>query len=121
MENFDEEKKESVNSISLISSINEKLKFKTKEDELEMFKKYDNSMYDMAESLRINNPESYEKAQGIGLHMMECEYDLNHGEDIKGEKIKVDMIYKNLNSGYLDVEDLDEDDVRLLKKYNLEI
>lgn len=95
-------------------------KLKKMEDEQKMFQQYENSLQNMAESLKINNPQSYNKAQDIGLHMMESEYDLVEGYDQEGERIQARLILQTLENGLYELRDLSDGEKESMKKYYLE-
>lgn len=61
-------------------------------------------------------PEKYKKAQLIGDDMMNKEYELNLGQDLKGDLIKCKNILVSIVDYGLKKSDLYESDIELLKK-----
>lgn len=61
-------------------------------------------------------PEKYKKAQLIGDDMMNKEYELNLGQDLKGDLIKCKNILVSILDYGLQKSDLYESDIELLKK-----
>ncbi len=61
-------------------------------------------------------PEKYEKAQSIGDDMMNKKYDLSLGEDVKGDLIKCKNIIVSVLQYGLELSDLYENELELLKK-----
>ena len=61
-------------------------------------------------------PDKYKKAQLIGDDMMNKKYELNLGEDLKGDLIKCKNILISILHYGLEKCDLYENDIELLKK-----
>ena len=69
-----------------------------------------------AEQYKQMYPEKYEKAQSIGDDMMNKNYELHIGEDLKGDMLKCKNIFVSVLQYGLEMGDLYEDEIELLKK-----
>ena len=68
------------------------------------------------EQFKKLHPEKYEKAQSIGDDMMNKKYELTIGEDVKGDLIKCKNIIVTVLQYGLELSDLYENELELLKK-----
>ena len=79
------------------------------------------SLQESVEQFKKMFPDKYVRAQQIGESYMNLKYELKSGVDEEGESMKVKELINLLESNTLLKEDLYEEDLKLLEKYNYKI
>jgi hypothetical protein len=82
----------------------------------EQYSIYLKGLENSVEQFKINHPDKYEKAQLIGDDMMNKKYQLNSGQDLKGDFLKCKNILNSVLQYGLEKSDLYESEIELLKK-----
>ena len=81
-------------------------------------KKITSTLEMAVEEFKRKNPEKYDMAQIIGDDIMNKIYEnLNVGRDVEGDKIRAKELYDIYIDGLLDVNEMDEKEVKLLDDF----
>ncbi len=79
-----------------------------------------NAVLQQAESVKKMMPDTYKKFQLIGESLITMKYnDLIVGEDWEGQPVEANELHKKINYFGLSLDDLTEEEQKLLKKYPL--
>jgi hypothetical protein len=88
----------------------------SKNDDIKNYNKYMDSLVRIVEQHKQKFPEKYKRAQDVGEFVMSSNYNVEIGKDKEGTDKRVELILKTMNDYQLTIDDLREDEIKLLKE-----
>jgi hypothetical protein len=83
----------------------------------ENYDQYMKAISTAVDIMMVQDPESYKKAQLLGEHTMSCDYDLQIGVDLKGDRIRAELIKRDIEEYGLLLSELSESEQRLYNSF----